>query len=177
MHTRIPPAGRPSTAMSRLDSFIRRLIAQRACIDQVVASLGDGLIVELGLGNGRTYDHLRERLPQRRIVVFERQPNPHAVSMPGSDDLVIGDLLNTLPAAAQQWKEGAALIHSDIGCGDLDIDRATARLIARHAPALLAEDGWLISDQPVETPALTAERLPQEISPGRYYIYRRAKNA
>ena len=51
--------------MSRLDSFIRRLEAQRACLD-LAARLIEGLegeILELGLGNGRTYDHLRQLLP------------------------------------------------------------------------------------------------------------------
>ena len=34
--------------------------------------LSDGPVIELGLGNGRTYDHLRERLPGRRIIAFDR---------------------------------------------------------------------------------------------------------
>ena len=48
--------------MSRLDSFIRRLEAQRACLDRAAALIAgiDGAVLELGLGNGRTYDHLRE---------------------------------------------------------------------------------------------------------------------
>jgi hypothetical protein len=52
---------------SRLDSFIRRLEAQRACLDwaaQEIAAV-PGEVVELGLGNGRTYDHLRTRLGGR----------------------------------------------------------------------------------------------------------------
>ena len=32
----------------------------------------EGPVLELGLGNGRTFDHLRERLPGRRIVAFDR---------------------------------------------------------------------------------------------------------
>lgn len=51
--------------MSRLDSFIRRLQAQRDVLDWAADGVEDraGLVLELGLGNGRTYDHLRERLP------------------------------------------------------------------------------------------------------------------
>ena len=50
--------------MSRLDSFIRRLQAQRACLDRAAELVRDlpGPVVEIGLGNGRTYDHLRRRL-------------------------------------------------------------------------------------------------------------------
>ena len=60
--------------MSRLDSFIRRLAAQRACLDRAAALIDeiDGPVLEFGLGNGRTFDHLRERLPGRAIFVFER---------------------------------------------------------------------------------------------------------
>ena len=55
--------------MSRLDSFIRRLEAQRACLGEAVrlAKGIDGFVLELGLGNGRAYDHLREICPEREI--------------------------------------------------------------------------------------------------------------
>ena len=60
--------------MSRLDSMIGRLMAQRACLDWVASAIGGlpGPVLEIGLGNGRTYDHLRGRLPQREIHVFDR---------------------------------------------------------------------------------------------------------
>ncbi|MDX1738439.1 MAG: class I SAM-dependent methyltransferase, partial [Alphaproteobacteria bacterium] len=60
--------------MSRLDSVIRRLEAQRACLNSAAELVGArvGHVLELGLGNGRTYDHLREILPDREIFVFER---------------------------------------------------------------------------------------------------------
>ena len=59
--------------MSRLDSMIRRLMAQRACLDAVTEMIRTlpGPILEIGLGNGRTYDHLRKRLPERSIFVFD----------------------------------------------------------------------------------------------------------
>ena len=64
--------------MTRLDSAIRRLEAQRACLDRAAALVRGvpGPVLELGLGNGRTYDHLRARLPGRDIFVFERAPPP-----------------------------------------------------------------------------------------------------
>ena len=50
--------------MSRLESFIRRLDAQRLCLDWAAGAVVErpGAVLELGLGNGRTYDHLRARL-------------------------------------------------------------------------------------------------------------------
>jgi len=62
--------------LSRLDSFIRRLEAQRLCLDWATARIAatPGVVLELGLGNGRTYDHLASRLgPGREIHAFARR--------------------------------------------------------------------------------------------------------
>ena len=59
--------------MSRLDSFIRRMAAQRDILNALAPALHGitGPILEFGLGSGRTYDHLRGLFPDRRIIVFE----------------------------------------------------------------------------------------------------------
>src|SRR3954454_10042645 len=103
--------------MSRLDAFIRRLEAQRTCLGlaaDLVAGV-PGPVLELGLGNGRTYDHLRELMPDREIFVFERHPMEHPESAPDPDHLIMGYIRNTLPDARQLAPHGAALVHSDIG--------------------------------------------------------------
>ena len=89
--------------MSRLDSFIRRLEAQRACLDATPAWIEGlaGPILELGLGNGRTYDHLRGLHPDREIFVFERQPAAHPDCVPDAAHLILGDIRATLPAALE----------------------------------------------------------------------------
>ena len=53
--------------MSRLDSFIRRLAGAARRLELAVGLIGDlpGPVLELGLGNGRTYDHLRENITDR----------------------------------------------------------------------------------------------------------------
>ena len=58
--------------MTRLDAAIRRLQAQRMCLDAAVAQIAGkpGIVLELGLGNGRSYDHLRTALPDRQIFVL-----------------------------------------------------------------------------------------------------------
>ena len=164
---------------SRLDSAIRRLEAQRACLDHVAGLIRDreGLVIELGLGNGRTYDHLREKLGGRRILVFERSVNPHAASMPVASDLVIGDLSATLPDAGRRLRQMASLIHSDIGCGNPEIDRATAALVAEEAANLLAERGWIISDQALTHRTLEEQPLPAGVLDGRYFLYRRQERS
>jgi hypothetical protein len=56
--------------MSRLDSLIRRIRAQRACLNRAADLIKGvpGPVLELGLGNGRTYDHLRELMPDGRFT-------------------------------------------------------------------------------------------------------------
>ena len=87
--------------MSRLDSAIRRLQAQRACLDTAAGMITGmpGVVLELGLGNGRTFDHLRSRLPERDIYVFDRQVAAHPDCIPRDDHLFLGDLAETLPRA------------------------------------------------------------------------------
>ena len=70
--------------MSRLDSVIRRLETQRDCLDAAIGlirSVG-GPVLEIGLGNGRTYDHLRERCNGREIFVLDRRIAAHPDCVP-----------------------------------------------------------------------------------------------
>jgi hypothetical protein len=70
--------------MTRLDSFIRRIRAQRACLNRAADLIKGvpGPVLELGLGNGRTYDHLRELMPERQIYAFDRQLAAHPDCIP-----------------------------------------------------------------------------------------------
>ncbi len=161
--------------MSRLDSFIRRLEAQRACLDaaaQLIAAL-PGNVLEFGLGNGRTYDHLRERLPERDIYVFERQVAAHPDCIPPADRLFLGDFLENLPKAIAQLGRSTALANLDIGSGDEAASQRLAREMTPFVLQLLEPGGILISDQPVADPALEALALPAGIKPGRYFLQRR----
>lgn len=129
-----------------------------------------GPIVELGLGNGRTFDHLRSLFPDRRIFVFERSPNAHALSTPSSEFLIVGDLRETLPYAQTTLGDPAALLHSDIGCGDPNIDRRTAQLISAHLEKLVAPGGYVISDQHLAADGFAEMPLPDGVSEGRYTL-------
>ena len=160
--------------MSRLDSFIRRLQAQRTCLDVAAEAVAElpGLVLELGLGNGRTFDHLRERLPGRRIIVFERDPQPHPDCWPPEDDLVIGPLEETLPEAARRWPAAAALIHSDIGTGDPARNRRVADTLGEILPPLLAPGGLVVSDQVLRAATLVSLPPPDGMASDRYFLYR-----
>jgi hypothetical protein len=162
--------------MSRLDTHIRRLQAQRACLDALAHAICDlpGPVVELGLGNGRTYDHLRARLPEREIFVFERKPMAHPDCIPDEAHLILGDLYETLVDGCRRLPAPAALVHSDIGTGDAAETADLAAWLGRVVPPLLAEGGFVASDQPLDGAGLVAWPLPEDVPPGRYHLYRRA---
>jgi hypothetical protein len=163
--------------VSRLESFIRRLEAQRACIDFAAraGNVPQGAIFELGLGNGRTFDHLRERFPGRDIFVFERQVNANAASIPDADHLIVGDIMETLPRAVLRFRGRVAFVHSDLGSGDAARDRATAARVAPLLAEAVAPLGLVASDQPLVIAGWQNLPLPPGIAESRYFLYRKPK--
>ena len=126
--------------MSRLDSAIRRLQAQRLCLNAAIAYVEElpGPFLELGLGNGRTYDHLREITPNRDIYVFERRPAAHPDSTPPAEFLIQGNFKETLEEVSSRIRPLAALAHCDIGSGDVDLTKALADFVGPALVSLLA---------------------------------------
>ncbi|MBT3263517.1 MAG: hypothetical protein HN372_04005 [Acidiferrobacteraceae bacterium] len=162
--------------MSRLDSAIRRLQAQRLCLNAAVAYVEElpGPFLELGLGNGRTYDHLREITPNRDIYVFERRPAAHPDCTPAVEFLIQGNFKETLGKASSRIGQPAALAHCDIGSGNLVVDKALAAQIGPAISALLAEDAIVLSDQLFNCSDWIAIQLPAGVAAGRYYMYRKS---
>ena len=161
--------------MSRLDSFIRRLEAQRACLDRAAELIEgvDGAVLELGLGNGRTYDHLREVFPDRDIYVCERRVAAHPDCIPPDGLLLLGDMFETLPAARARLSGRVALAHFDAGTGDA---AGNLRLAAGLRPLilpLLCTGAVLATQQVMDGPELQTLPLPEGVAEGRYHLYRR----
>jgi hypothetical protein len=160
--------------MSRLDSMIRRLTTQRICLEwaaPLVAVL-PGPILEFGLGNGRTYDHLREILPYRDIFVFDRQVGAHPDCIPPQDHLILGEFRVTAKASVNRFNGNVALIHADVGSGDPIASRALANELCPSWVAMLCADGLLLSDQPLHNEFLI-EMAPPQVTLGRYFIFKR----
>ena len=159
--------------VSRLDSFIRRMVAQRLVIDWAAQAIADreGPVLELGLGNGRTYHHLREQFPGRRIIAFDIKVTAQPDSIPAPEDLVLGDIRET---ARKCTGIGAALVHSDLGSGIAERDRETLLWLPALVPTLLAPGGIALSDLKLEDPRLVPQALPEGVAQERYRIYRRA---
>lgn len=162
-------------AASRLEVFIARMSAQKAFLDDVAGRISDvaGPILELGLGNGRTFDHLRAILPGREIFVFDRAVTAHPASIPDGDHIIIGEIRETLAWCGHRISEPAALVHCDLGTGDATADLAKAAWLApliaeRTAPGGFVASGiQLVMDGFEEAPRSEAARL------GRYWLYSR----
>jgi hypothetical protein len=164
--------------MSRLDSFIRRLEAQRACLDmaaEMVRGL-DGPVLELGLGNGRTYDHLRELFPEREIFVCERRVAAHPLCLPPTKFLLLGDMRETLPAVRGRLEARVALAHLDPGTGDLEESRLLAHALSPLIAPLLRGGGVLVSEPAIDWSGLSPLALPPSVVAGRYHLYRRVSS-
>ena len=158
--------------MSRLDSFIRRLTAQRDLLNAAARMIADrpGHALELGLGNGRTYDHLKSILPGRDIYVFDRKVAAHPDSVPDAHHLFLGDFAETLPWAARRLGATAALAHCDIGSGDRAATAALAEWLGPALAPLLAPGAVVLSDQPLALPRAVALPQPDSVPPGRYHL-------
>lgn len=159
--------------MSRLDSFINRMSAQRDILNHISRDLGlpvTGDVLEVGLGNGRTYSHLREIFPDRRIVVFDRDIRAHKTELPAQEDAVLGEIRETGQTFVGK---GAALVHADIGSGYDDKDAITLTWLPQMAAGMLAPGGYAVSGLPLVNEAL--EELPRlpGVEEGRYFYYRR----
>jgi len=161
--------------VSRLDSAIRRLEAQRDCL-AFAAELMDTLIgnvLELGLGNGRTYDHLRALLPGREIFAFDRKIAAHPDCIPDDDHAILGDFSETLPATFRRLGQETALAHCDTGSGDSEATRAQAAWLGPAVDPLLVPGALVLSDQRLSVAGWCDVNIPESVAPGRYYMYRK----
>ena len=159
--------------MSRLDSFIRRMTAQRDILNHLARDLRlptSGVVLEIGLGNGRTYSHLSELFPDRRIIALDRALAAHGSCIPAPDDLVLGEISLTAQGFVGQ---GAALVHADIGTGYPDRDAQTLTWLPGLAADLLGPGGIAASGLPLAHPTLLPLPLPAGVDVERYFIYRK----
>ncbi|WP_171125861.1 MULTISPECIES: class I SAM-dependent methyltransferase [unclassified Ruegeria] len=157
--------------MSRLDSMLRRLTAQRDGLDWAAEQISDiiGDVLDMGLGNGRTYDHLREILPDRRIWVMDRVLQCHPSSTPPPEDFLQGEaepMLEKLAAGGQKM----AMAHYDFGRGIKDEDVAEAARLSPLIARVMRPGGLLISGQPLV--GFDQISGPDTIAPDRYLFYR-----
>ena len=161
--------------MSRLDLFIDRMVSQRACLDAAIALTAamPGPVFELGLGNGRTFHHMRERITDRDIFVFERAIASHPDSTPSDDRVILGDVNETLVEALTRFGATASLIHADLGGHNREKNDIFARNISPLVEPLLAPGGLMVSSDRMYFETLKELPLPESAVEGRCFIYQR----
>ena len=161
--------------VTRLDLFIDRMVSQRVCIDYAIAETDamDGPVFELGLGNWRTFHHMRERIPNKDVYVFDRTVEAHPDSIPAEHLTVLGDVKDTLPQAQARFGATASLIHADLGGHDREKNDAFARLISPLIEPLLAPGGLMVSSDRMYFEGLEEMPLPAGAARGRCFVYRR----
>ncbi len=160
--------------MSRLDLFVNRMISQRACLNAAAvqtAMLKKGPVFELGLGNGRTYHHMCEIMPDREIFVFERAIAAHPDSLPPDKYVFLGDVIETLPAAWKRFGSSASLVHADLGTHDAIKSDLFAHRVSPLVEPLLGKGAILISSDKMYFSALREMVLPDDAVPGRCFMY------
>ena len=161
--------------MTRLDLFIDRMVSQRACLNHAIAATAamEGPVFELGLGNGRTYHHMREMIAGRAIYVFERAVASHPDSTPPDDQIILGDVMQTLPEAVARFGETASLIHADLGDHNREKNDMFARKVSPLIEPLLAPGGMMVSSDRMYFEHLEELPLPDGAVPERCFVYRK----
>jgi hypothetical protein len=161
--------------LSRLEKTLFRLQAQHACLAWIFNEIArtPGVVVELGLGHGRTFDHLRRHLADRDIYVFDRGNDAYDDCQPDPRLLFLGEIEDTLPALADRIGGRIVLANSDLGSFDQERNRANAAMVSKVLPPMLAPGGFVMSDLPLAIPDFETLPLPPNAPAGRYFLYRR----
>jgi len=160
---------------TRLEKTLNRLQAQHACFVWAFEQIIDrpGIVFELGLGLGRTYNHMHHHIPDRRILAFDRKVGSYPDCTPDEKDMVLGELADTLPRAAEQYRGQVILAHTDIGSFDRQQNRLLSELMSVNLLPALAPGALVMSDLPLALPESEQLPLPEGARADCYYLYRR----
>lgn len=143
--------------LSRLESLILRMSSQRDSLNEAIRMVFNqpGLVLEVGLGSGRTYDHLRKKLSRHDVYAFDHRVECHPSCTPPEQFMVPGNILLTLPEFAQNKPNSCCLIHMDIGTKDYAADLRTYAQLLPSLEALLIPGGFIASDRPLNSKRLS----------------------
>jgi hypothetical protein len=138
--------------VSRLDFMISRLTAQRALMEEAARLIAEqpGPIFELGLGSGRTFDHLRQLMPTREIFAFDRAISAHPKCIPDGDHMILGEIRETLKFCGPRIPQKPAFIHIDLGSGDPTQDLITRAWLSPLIAEWVVPGTIILADRPLE---------------------------
>jgi hypothetical protein len=158
---------------SRLERMLARLSMQKACLEFARSELSGsrGVILELGLGKGRTYDHLRKLFSAREIYVFDQTLHAPSDCIPDAGHLWLGDFRETLADPRLVGLE-VILVHADIGSEDLASDARLASELAPLIDRLVTAGALVLSDREMRIPRWRTLPLPGAANDWCYFMYR-----
>ena len=107
----------------------------------------DGLILWLGMDNGRTDDHLRHRFPRRSIFVFDREVAAQPDCEPSPEMLWLGDVRQSLPVLPELHYGSAVFVNSDLRSADKAASVHLANELAPTPREVVAPRARLASGQ------------------------------
>ena len=162
------------TRVTRLEKLLFRLEAQHVCLEWAFREIAGrpGVVFEMGLGHGRTYDHLRTHLPGREIYVFDREVHSYEDCTPPDDHMMLGEITETRAAASSRLGAKVVLAHADMGSFDKAHNIEMSAKLSSHLPPVLAPGAIVLSDLPLDVPGTRPLPLPPGAREGRYFLYR-----
>lgn len=157
---------------SSLDRMIARLTTQRRLLQEAIPMIAgvDGALLEIGLGKGRTYDHLRHLMPQRTIYAYDRDLHAPPDATPELENLFLGDFADTLAAAAATGRF-AAFAHADFGSQNRARDAQVAKSLGALLQPLVRVGGIVMSDRELNVGGWTALPINPR-PPWPYFLWR-----
>lgn len=160
--------------MSRLNSFLNRLTAQKLLIEQAAGLVQEtpGAVLDLGLGAGRSYDHMVRLFPDREVYALDRRIDARPAYIPRASHVIVGEIAETLPFCRERIGQPIAVLHNDLGSGDDLTNAIVGRWLAPLVDPLMAVGGVVITSFPMDLTRCTPLALPAGIKKRRYHIYR-----
>jgi trans-aconitate methyltransferase len=154
-----------------LERTLYRLRAQYATLGEALAGLSatPGKVWEIGLGKGRSYDHLRRALPQAEIFAFDRQRVSVPDCTPPDHRMVLGALDKTLPELAAAHAGQVVLAHVDLGIDPPGEETRAA--LERWLPVALAPGGLVAAGTLLDLAGARRLAAPEAAAAGGYALY------
>lgn len=156
--------------MSRLNDLIHRFTAQRDVLNHGLKLLeersfgSESIAVELGLGSGRTYDHLRSALGSTPLYAFDFRVETHPGYEPPEDRTILGDILETFPRFAEKNRGRACFVHLDIGTKDKSADRRRYVGLLGWIESITAPGAILASDRELKSSWLAPVEIQSRLN-------------
>ena len=136
--------------LTRIERLARRLPVQIRYINYAIDQTKglDGVILELGLGDGRTLEYIEYRTSSQ-IFVFEIDDDKKLINNKESTKLVKGNFIHTIPKTIQNEKLQVRIVHADIGSTDYMNDLKTLNPLREIADNFVQVGGVVICDRPI----------------------------